>query len=368
MIKGKVFKNYKTKKLINKLQVGDIALIKHSDIDRVAGESLVEKGVRAVINCQQTISGRYPNQGPLVLLEAGILILDVCDENLFDYINDGDIIEIRNDTIYFSGKKLCKGTILTAEIIEEKHRLAKQNIKKELRLFIENTLTYADQEIDLMLNLDVPYLPLLNNQQVLVVVRGADYKNDLKLIKPYFRGCKPYLIAVDGGADACLKYGYLPDVIIGDMDSVSDKALKCGSKLIVHAYPDGKSPGKKRLEDLGLKAKIFPAPGTSEDIALLLAYENGAELITAVGTHSSMIDFLEKGRDGMGSTLLTRLKIGQKLVDARGISKIYQSQVPYKHWLGVLLSLMLPLLVILAISQPLNYYIRLLYLKLCILF
>src|SRR5262249_36493978 len=146
-------------------------------------------------------------------------------------------------------------------------------------------------------------------------------------LRPYIREYRPVMIGVDGGADALLEAGYRPDLIVGDMDSVSDEALLGGAELVVHAYRDGRAPGLERLERLGLPAVVFPAAATSEDIAILLADDNGAALIVAVGAHTTLMEYLDKGRAGMASTFLTHLRVGGKLVDAKGVSRLYRSRI-----------------------------------------
>jgi uncharacterized membrane-anchored protein len=183
------------------------------------------------------------------------------------------------------------------------------------------------------------------------VVRGYDYKADLKALRTYIREVKPILIGVDGGADALVEEGYKPDIIIGDMDSVADATLKCGAELIVHAYAGGRAPGLSRLQELGLSATVFEAAGTSEDIAMVLAYEKSAELIVAVGTHANLVEFLDKGRQGMSSTFLVRLKVGGKLVDAKGVNKLYRSSVKISH-LGLLLLGGLTAIIAIIIATP----------------
>src|ERR671914_1805859 len=158
----------------------------------------------------------------------------------------------------------------------------------------------------------------IRGRQVLVVVRGYDYRQDLAALRTYLREVRPFLIGVDGGADALLDAGWKPDVIVGDMDSVSDAGLRCGAEIVVHAYAEGHAPGEERLRRLGVEYQRVAAPGISEDVALLLAHEKGAELIVAVGTHFNLVVFLERDRAGMSSTFVTRLKVGEILIDARG--------------------------------------------------
>jgi uncharacterized membrane-anchored protein len=162
---------------------------------------------------------------------------------------------------------------------------------------------------------------------VLIVVRGYDYRDDLSALRPYIREYRPVLIGVDGGADALVESGYQPDIIVGDMDSVRDDTLKGGAEVVVHAYRDGRAPGSERLAQLGVEATVFSAAGTSEDVAMLLADSKGASLIVAVGTHNSLVEFLDKGRSGMASTFITRLRVGAKMVDAKGVSRLYRSRV-----------------------------------------
>ena len=302
----------KTKRLAKRLTGGEIAVINHMDIDEVAANSLVEGKVKLVINAAQSISGKYPNKGPGILTDKNILIIDNVGQELFDELKEGQIIEVNNGQIYRDGQLLGEGSVLDKQRVSIKIQEAYDNMSVELDRFIDNTIEYAKKEKGFILGeVEIPKVKTkYKDRHVLVVVRGQDYKEDLSTIISYIEEVKPVLVGVDGGADALVEFGYVPDVIVGDMDSVSDETLKKAGEIVVHAYVDGRAPGLKRVQDLGLDAIVFPAPGTSEDIAMLTAYEYGAELIVAVGTHSNMIDFLEKGRKGMASTFLVRLKIG----------------------------------------------------------
>jgi uncharacterized membrane-anchored protein len=173
---------------------------------------------------------------------------------------------------------------------------------------------------------------------------------------------------VDGGADALLENGFRPDLILGDMDSVSDEALLCGAELVVHAYPDGRAPGLARVEKLGMTATTMPVPGTSEDAAMLLAHGQGAELIVAVGTHSNMIDFLEKGRAGMASTFLVRLKVGSILVDAKGVNKLYRGRVRARYLVQIAVAALIPVAIVIGLSEPIRQLGRVSFLHLRTIF
>lgn len=347
-IKGRLKKDKKTKNLTNRLKPGDIALISHKDLDEVAALSLLEKRVAAVINIEETISGRYPNQGPDVLIEANIPMFQAQEPQLFELIEEGEIIEIVDDAIILKGSKVGSCELLDEHKVKELLNIGYENIEKELEGFIENTLEYAKKEKGLVTGkIPIPKTKTgLKDRHTLVVVRGSDYKADLEAINSYISEMKPILIGVDGGGDALMEFGYTPDIVVGDMDSISDKCLERAGEIIVHAYPDGRAPGLERVKSLGLDATVFPAPGTSEDIAFLLAYGNGADLIVAVGSHSNMIDFLEKGRSGMSSTFLVRLKVGSKLVDAKGVNKLYQSTFKLKYVIGIAIAALIPIGVI----------------------
>ena len=359
-INGPVKLDKRTKNLAKRLKPGDIAVIDHEDIDSTAADMLVSAGVQAVVNAAKSSSGRYPNLGPSVLIDAGIPIVDNVGGELFDCLKEGEAVEIIDGAIARDGDAILRGDVLTKSRIEELLEESKASLGAELEKFAENTLTYVTREKSLLL--DPTNLPDVSasiaGRHALVVVRGEGYQQDLATIRTYIRDVKPVLIGVDGGADALLEMGLKPDVILGDMDSVSDAALRCGAELIVHAYADGRAPGLQRVQDLGLSASTCSVPGTSEDLALLLAYEKGAELIVAVGTHSHLVDFLDKGRRGMSSTFLVRLKVGHRLMDAKGVSKLYHVR-PHITVIGVLvLSALVLLFTVIALSPDIQYSIR----------
>lgn len=363
VIKGIARVDKRTKDLVKRLTPNEIAVIHHSELDEVAARSLVAARVKAVINAVPSLSNQYPNPGPFILVKAGVILLDNAGEEIMHAIKEGEEIKIVGECIYKDKYQIAKGHILDKSEIKAHMAHVQQNIKKVLPLFVENTLEFAKQEIGLLVG---PYATpdLKTNfttRHALVVARGKNYKEDLQAIKSYIDEVKPVLIGVDGGADALKEHGYHPDIVIGDMDSVSDDALKETTDLIVHAYPNGYAPGLNRIKQLGLKAEIFAIPGTSEDVALLLAYEKGAELIVAVGTHSSMEDFLEKGRKGMASTFLVRLKIGSILVDAKGVSKLYRNRLKIRYLAQIALAALLPTGAILLISPTTRELLRLLY-------
>lgn len=362
---GRARLGYKTKELVKVLKPREIAIIDHSELDAVGALSLVETGVKIVLNAANSISGRYPNLGPKLLLENKIVLIDLLGKDIFKLINDGDMLHIVDDNVHLSERWVAKGRLVTYKDVLTAMEYAKQNMNIEVAKFVDNTIEYIHKEKQLILhNIIIPKIKTnISNKHVVVVVRGINFREDLKAIGSYIDEMDPILIGVDGGADALMEFGHKPDLIIGDMDSIGDHALKCGAELLVHAYQDGKCPGARRLSNLDVEYKVFPAPGTSEDIALLLAYELGAKLIVAVGLHSNLIDFLEKGRPGMASTFLTRMKIGSVLVDAKGVSQLYTGRVGSSH-LVLVIAALVPIILFVMLATPWRGLIRLLWLQL----
>jgi uncharacterized membrane-anchored protein len=343
----------RTKNLSKRLCPGDIAIIDHVDLDRVSADALIRRHVAAVVNAATSISGRYPNHGPQLLLEAGIPLVDDAGPDLFAKVREGAIVRLNGETLYAGEEVIAKGRLQTAESVAAAMAEAKASVATQLQAFVANTLEYMTHEGELLVDgITAPELRTrMENRHVLVVVRGYHHREDLATLRSYIREFKPLMIGVDGGADALLEAGYRPQIIVGDMDSVSDAGLQCGAELVVHAYPDGRAPGLERVRRLGLSAVLLPGPGTSEDIALLMADEKGASLIVAVGTHFSLDEFLDKDRPGSSSTILTRLRVGGgKLVDAKGVSRLYRPRVSGWALMVLVLAAGATILVAMAVS------------------
>jgi len=355
----------KTKDLVKRIRSTDVAVIDHQDIDQVSAESLIETGVEVVINADKSSSGRYPNTGPFLLCSAGIHLVDNVGKKIFDQLDEGSMIEIDHGKILRDGKVIASGDVKNLMIIKDELDRSKATISDEIEKFAINTLDYVKRERQLILETpDMPDVSIeIAGRHVLVVVRGYDYKADLQTLKPYIKEMNPVLIGVDGGADALRAEGFKADIIIGDMDSVSDETLKLGSELIVHGYMNGRAPGQHRLEKLGLESEIFKAACTSEDLAMLLSYELGAELIVAVGTHGHLVEFLDKGREGMSSTFLVRLKVGDRLVDAKGVNQLYRASPRYSYLLGMILAALTTVTVVILTAPVVRLYLRTVVLK-----
>ena len=368
-IEGVARLDKRTKNLVNRLAPGEIAIIDHLDVDQVSAESLLERKVGAVINADKFNSGRYPNTGPLLLSAAGIILIDNVGAGIFDRVKEGDTLIIAGGDITKDGRVVARGELLGPEKIHAVMEEARAAISGELEKFAVNTLDFVSKEKGSYLGgLDLPEIKTrFSGRHALVVVRGYDYKADLVALRSYIREMRPVLVAVDGGADALLDEGLRPDMIVGDMDSVSDKALGGGPEIICHAYASGRAPGKARLEALGVEHEVVQAGGTSEDIALLIAHQMGAELIVAVGTHGHLIEFLDKGREGMASTFLTRLKVGDRLVEAKGVNQLYRSSPKLSHLFILIFAALTTISVVIVKTPVARLYLSTLVMKLRLL-
>jgi uncharacterized membrane-anchored protein len=356
----------RTKNLTRRLSPDDIAIIDHRDLDRVSAEELIASGVRVVVNVNQSQSGRYPNPGPLALVRGGVRLIDAPGAPLFDEVTDGEVLSVRGGGVYRNGSCLATGQVLVEPALERALAEQQSRVTDALHDFAENTMRYLRDEGRLLSQgIEFPTLRCrMRDRHALVVARGPGHKRDLSTVRPYVRDFKPVLIAVDGGAEALLQEGLKPDVIVGDMDSVSDRALKGGAEIVVHAYAaNGKAPGAERLDRLGVEYDVVAAPGISEDVALLLAYEKGASLIVAVGTHFNLIEFLERDRAGMSSTFVTRLKVGEILIDAKGVSRLASRRVGLWPLVAFALAGLAAIVVAIAASPALRHLIQLLVLR-----
>jgi uncharacterized membrane-anchored protein len=359
----------RTKLLVRRLRRGDIAIIDHLDLDRVSAEDLIACGVEAVVNCAPSTSGRYPNTGPLLLVQAGIHLVDAPGAPLFEELHDGDPVVVRGDEVLRRGQLIARGTVQDPMLVQALTDERRREIGEALEAFAHNTVEHMVQERELLAGkLELPQFSTeFRDRTTLIVVRGVDHKRDLRALRPYIRDVRPVLVGVDGGADAILEEGFEADMIVGDMDSATEPALRSGAELVVHAYPDGRAPGRERLERLRLPYKVVPAPATSQDVAMLIAAEKGARLIVSVGSHFNLVEFLDKNRRGMSSTFLTRLRIGEILVDAKGVSRLYRPQPGSSPLMLVLAAGAITLLAIVLTTPGLRDVADLMWLKLRVL-
>jgi uncharacterized membrane-anchored protein len=362
----------RTKRLVQRAQPGDIAVIDHEDLDRVSADALIAAGIGGVVNASRSISGRYPNLGPLRLIEAGVPLVDSVGPLLLRKVRDGDLLRLDGDRIYAGDRLVGVGIAQSATTVRQAMADAQLGLAERFESFARNTVDYMQRERDLLFGgSGLPSLDLeLTARAVLVVVRGYNYREDLAVLRPYIRDVKPVLLGVDGGADALIEAGYTPDLILGDMDSVSDEALALArpssrgwfrrrrpTELVLHAYQDGRAPGRARLDELGVPYRVAETTGTSEDAAFLLAHEKGAETIVAVGSHGNLREFLDKGREGMSSTFLVRLRVGEILMDAKGVSRVYSPRIRTRDAVLLVVAAIVAMVAVIAVSPPLRLYV-----------
>jgi len=369
VVTGPVRLGRKTKLLSKRLLAGEVAVIDHRDLDRVSGEDLIARGVVAVLNCRPSSTGSYPNMGPLLLTQAGVTLVDLPDDRLFDELKDGQAVEIRGGEVYRGKELIATGIAQTPESVREETDQRRAEIGEALESFARNTVEHMLEERELLSGrVDLPRFDTdFRDRHALIVVRGVHHQRDLRALRAYIRDVKPVLVGVDGGANAILEAGFKPSMIVGDMDSASKETLKCGAELVVHAYADGRAPGRELLEELGVPYKTVAAPGTSQDIAMIIAAEKGAELIVSVGSQFNLVEFLDKNRRGMSSTFLTRLRLGEILVDAKGVSRLYRPRPGFAPVLLVAAVGLLALIGIVLVTPGLKEVADLLWLKLQLL-
>ena len=369
----------RTKLLVRHLAHGEIAVIDHRDIDRVSAEELIAAGAAAVLNCKPSSSGTYPNLGPQLLVEAGVLLVDLPDDSLFKELSDGERIVVHGGEVRRrdpDGERsaragtLVQGRVLDRAGVRAETEARRREVGEALERFAHNTIEHMREERELLAGrIDLPRFETdFRDRSVLVVVRGVGCRRDLRALRPFIRDMRPVLIAVDGGAEALLEAGLCPGMIVGDMDSAGEVALRCGAELVVHSYPDGRAPGRARLEELSLPYKLVPAPGTSQDVAMLIAAEKGARLIVSVGSQFNLVEFLDRNREGMSSTFLTRLRIGEILVDAKGVSRLYRPRPGLTPLLVVIVAGLIAIVAVVALTPALRDVVELLWLKLQLLF
>lgn len=317
--------DHKTKHLIQRITSKDIAIIHHEDLDYSCGYLLAQKRVKAVINTANFISGKYPGQGPGILIDAGIPIYENKDKNIFRFIRENDYIEIDENILNTNGGRFYLSPF-TKQTYSHTYESAKKNVQNEFEPFIHNTLEFLKKEKDMVFHkVAFPHFYTeVKGRTALIVIRGPHYVDDLIGLYPIIKEQNPLLIGVDGGADAFFIIDQNPDIIFGDMDSVSNEALMKAKDIVVHGYIDGCIPGEDRVKQLGLPYQIYPCFGTSEDALLLMLYRMDISQMIVIGSHTSMIDFLEKNRKGMSSTILVRMLVGSKLIDAKGYHKLLQ--------------------------------------------
>jgi uncharacterized membrane-anchored protein len=347
---GTVRADRRLETVLRKAGAGDIAVIDHSDLDSNDADALLDRGVAAVVNASPFISGRYPNLGPELLAKAGVLLVDDAGPEVLKAVKDGSPARVADDgTVYVGDRAVATGRPLGLDDVRTQMDAAREGLTAQLQSLTHNATEYLRREQDLFLHgLGVPHLATaMQGRPAVVVVSDFDHEADLRRIRAFIREQKPVLVGVDAGAEALRAAGLRPDVVVvgpaglgganGASRAVSDQALTAAREVVVHADASDRAEGSERLDRLGIRSQRIAASGATEDIALLVADHQGASLIVTVGTHATLEELLDRQRNGLASTFLTRLRVGPRLVDARSVPTLYSGRVRTWQLLLVLL-------------------------------
>jgi uncharacterized membrane-anchored protein len=317
-------------RLLRRIGPGDIVVMDALDLDRITADALVEADIIAVVNCSPSISGRYPNLGPEVLVANGVMLIDDAGPEIFKKIKDGARIRLNDGGVYTGDRRIALGTERTAEAIHDLMHEAKSGLVAHLEAFAGNTIEFIRSESPLLIDgMGIPDIDVdLHRRHVVIVAEEQNAADDLKALKPFIKEYQPVLIGVGTGADVLRRGGYRPALIVGDPESMSVEVLRSGAQVVLPADADGHAKGLERIQDLGVGAMTFPAAGSAADLALLLADHHGASLIVTAGHTANIEEFFDRTRQqSLPSTFLTRLKVGEKLVDAKAVATLYRSRV-----------------------------------------
>ncbi|RKT56608.1 putative cytokinetic ring protein SteA [Saccharothrix australiensis] len=351
----------RTGDLLRRLGPGDVAVLDHVDLDRRTAEALVGAEVVGVVNASPSISGRFPNLGPELLVAAGVPLVDGVGTGVLRELKDGEKVRLHAGAVYVGDREVARGVEQTAESVADAMIEAKAGMAAQLEAFSANTIEFLRRERALLLDgIGVPevYVPL-RGRQVLVVAGGPRHAADeLRGLRKYVREHRPVLVGVEAGADTLHAAGYRPDIIVGDPDGIGTEALRAASEVVVPAQTDGHAPGLERIQDLGIGAVTFPASGNAEDLALLLLDAHGAALVVTVGLRAGLREFLDRGNSGSTpSTFLTRLKLGGKLVDGEAVAALHRSRVSFGAVSLLVLSAVVAMGAALAVSGVGQVYV-----------
>lgn len=339
-LQGRARLGRRTASLIRRLAPGDLAVIDHLDLDQASAQALVDAKVAAVLNVAPSTSGRYPNRGPQVLVDAGVVLVDLPDAELFSRLTDGDEVLLDHGVVYRKGVEIARGSVLDRADVFASAESARAGMAAQLEAFSANAMEFIRRDGDLLLEgVGVPSLRTqIAGRPVVVVAKNFDHERDLRALRTFIRERKPVLVGVDAGAEVLRSAGHRPHLIVGDIDTMGDRTLRCGAEIVVRAPRDGLPAGLDRLERLGVSATVFRTSVTAEDAAMLLADSAGADFIVSVGGPGGLEEYLDRGRSGMTSSFLTRLRLGPRLLDAKAVQRLHQPRVA--TWQLLLLALL----------------------------
>lgn len=326
-----------TDALLTRVGSGDIVIFDQVDIDRATANALVNAGVTAVVNAAASVSGRYPNLGPEILLAEGITLVDEVGDEVFGRVKDGARVRLNEGVLYAGETAIAQGVEQSPESIADLLIEAKAGMAAQLEAFAANSIEFMKRERTLVLDgVGLPDIQTrMAGRHVLVVTASPNTAAELKKLRKYISDFRPVLIGVDTGADALVSAGFKPTIIVGDPERIGTKTLQCGAEVIIPGDLDGHAAGLERLQDLAVGAVTFSAACTNEDLALLLAHDRDAALIVTVGMHAALTELLDRGRGSAASTFLIRMRVSGTLVEASAVLRLYQARIAW--WIVALL-------------------------------
>lgn len=341
-------------RLLRRVEPGDIVVLDILDLDRATADALVDADIAGVVNASPSISGRYPNLGPEVLVANGIALIDETGPEVFKKVKDGAKVRLHNGGIYSGDRRLALGNERNEQEIADLMHEAKSGLVAHLEAFAGNTIEFIRSESPLLIDgIGIPDIDIdLRRRHVVVVAEEPTAEDDLRMLKPFIKEYQPVLIGVGTGADVLRKGGYRPQLIVGDPGQMSVEVLRCGAQVVLPADADGHAPGLERIQDLGVGAMTFPAAGSAADLALLLADHHGASLIVTAGHTASIEEFFDRTRQHSNpSTFLTRLRVGEKLVDAKAVATLYRNRISGGAIAMLVLAVLIAIIVTLWVSR-----------------
>ena len=341
-------------RLLRRVCPGDIAVLDVLDLDRITADALVDAEIAAVVNASPSVSGRYPNLGPEVLVANGVTLIDETGPDVFKKIRDGAKVRLHNGGVYAGDRRLIRGTERTDHEIADLMQEAKSGLVAHLEAFAGNTIEFIRSESPLLIDgIGIPDVDIqLRRRHVVIVADEEHAADDLKRLKPFIKEYQPVLIGVGTGAEVLRKAGYRPQLIVGDPSELSTEVLKCGAQVVLPADADGHAPGLERIQDLGVGAMTFPAAGSPTDLALLLADHHGAALLVTAGHSANIETFFDRTRQQSNpSTFLTRLRVGEKVVDAKAVATLYHNRMSAGAMALLILTMLIAVIVALWVSR-----------------
>jgi len=347
-VRGTLRAERPTHALLPRLRQGDVAVIDHVDLDRRSAQAMVDAGVVAVVNAQSMVSGRYPNRGPEVLAEAGIVLVDSVGEAGLASLVDGRRVRVLDGQIYDGEQRLTEGRAVDLETVHAEMDRARAGLAAQLEAFTHNSSELLRREEEVLLHgTGVPRMHTqIADRAVVVVVDHPDAVRQLRGLRSFVKEQRPVVVAVGDAVVRLPAVRRAADVVVvgPDPDALPpSRSLRAARDVVVAPGSRSADGVVEALERIGVVPHRFDSSLAPEDAALLLAGAHHPRLVIGVGMSTTLTDFLESQRPGLAGTYLSRLALGPTLVDAAAVPTLYSGRVEKRH---LLLALFVCLLVV----------------------